>query len=222
MLGLLAKAIVMPLRKILFSGSGDYWEGRYAHGGNSGDGSYGGQARYKADVINSFVREQKLDRVIEFGCGDGSQLALVNYKSYIGLDVSKTAIKLCKKRFERDETKSFFLYDSDCFVDRHSLFKAELVLSLDVIYHLVEDMIFELYMCHLFDAADKFVVIYSTNADFAGELQSPHVKHRQFSRWVEKNLPVWKLLKKIPNPYSSEWDKRKEPCPEFFIYERVS
>ena len=38
-----------------FPGSEEYWQRRYAAGGNSGEGSYGQFADFKAEVINKFV-----------------------------------------------------------------------------------------------------------------------------------------------------------------------
>ena len=90
--------------------------------------------------------------MIEFGCGDGNQLSLAEYPSYIGLDVSRTAIGLCQRRFSGDPAKSFFLYDGTCFTDRAGVFAADLALSLDVVYHLTEDAVFETYLRHLFAA----------------------------------------------------------------------
>lgn len=37
----------------------NYWENRYAGGGNSGDGSYGRLSVFKADFINKFIEEKK-------------------------------------------------------------------------------------------------------------------------------------------------------------------
>jgi SAM-dependent methyltransferase len=214
-------ARIIPGFLFKFGGSQKYWEKRYAMGGTSGAGSYGKWAEFKAQVVNSFVRDYKIPSVIEFGCGDGNQLSLANYPVYIGLEVSKTAIKLCKERFKNDETKSFFLYEPDCFVDRCSVFRAELALSLDVIYHLVEDRTFELYMNHLFSAAKKFVIIYSTDTDINRPFQAPHVKHRNFFEWIKKNLPEWNLLRKIPNEYGFGRDNQTESFADFFIYEKT-
>ncbi len=209
-----------PLMKILFQNSRKYWESRYAGGGTSGAGSYGKWAEFKAEVLNAFVKDHGISSVIEFGCGDGNQLSLAGYPAYIGLDVSGTAIKLCIDRFSGDKTKSFFLYDPDCFADPLSVFKAELALSLDVIYHLVEDRIFELYMKHLFSAAQKFVIIYSSDTDVNCLLQRPHVKRRCFSEWVKTNLPEWKLLRIIPNKYPVKSVREAGAC-DFFIYEKL-
>ncbi len=71
-----------------------------------------------------------------------------------GLDVSPHAIQHCVERFPDDPTKSFFRYDPECFHDEAGVFRADLALSLDVIYHLTEDAVFERYMGHLFGAGD--------------------------------------------------------------------
>ena len=210
-----AKVIYVIVMKFRFSGSKEYWERRYKSGGTSGEGSYGKLAEFKAEVINSFIKNNKINSVIEFGCGDGNQLSLFEIPNYIGLDVSETAIKMCIERFKNDKTKSFFLYDPNCFVDNHSLFKADLTLSLDVIYHLVEDHIYETYMKHLFSASKKYVIIYSSDTDENPLIQSPHCKNRKFTKWVETNLPEWKLIQKIKNKYPNE-----SMC-DFFIYKRI-
>ncbi len=199
-----------PFRR--FPGSKKYWEQRYASGGTSGAGSYGKLAEFKAEIINSFIKNNNIASVIEFGCGDGNQLSLFDIPSYVGLDVSRTAIKFCMRRFKNDKTKSFFLYEPECFADNNNIFKADLALSLDVIYHLVEDPIFELYMKHLFSSSDKFVIIYS---DDVTTNQRYHEKHRQFSKWVETNLREWRLINKIKNRYPNE------SCADFFIYSKI-
>ena len=141
-----------------FSDSASFWERNYARGETSGPGSYGDPAVAKAAFLNTFVDEQEIDSVIEFGCGDGHQLSLARYPHYIGLDVSPTAVRLCTERFRPDASKSFFLYDGQCFSDRGGTFAADLAISLDVIYHLVEDDVFESHVRHLFGAGRRFVV----------------------------------------------------------------
>ena len=204
------KDIVRPLpgvrqisllrQRIHFNSSADFWERRYAGGGSSGPGSYGTFAEGKADFLNAFVQSNNVQSVIEFGCGDGNQLSLARYPRYVGLDVSRSAIGLCRSRFADDPDKSFFLYDSSCFVDHMGLFKADLVLSLDVIYHLIEDSVFEAYMKHLFDAANRYVIAYSTNGVIRDD--APHVRHRRFASWVDDNRPRWQLKEVTEGPAS--------------------
>ena len=180
-----------------------YWENRYHKGGNSGQGSYGELAQAKADTLNAFVQDHNIQSIMDFGCGDGNQLLLAEYPSYIGLDVSPTAIQTCDKLFADDETKQFFVYDPSTFDETQ---KADLTLSIDVIFHLVDDAIFEAHMQHLFGAAERFVIIYSsdvTNCDFFGPgvKSAVHVRHRQFSDWVNTHMPNWELDQTIDNQH---------------------
>jgi hypothetical protein len=200
--------------------SKDYWEKRYKKGGNSGAGSYGRLAKYKASYLNDFTKANKISSVIEFGSGDGSQLKLFSFKGYIGLDVSKTSIALCLKKFAKDNSKSFYLYDSEFFRDNHHLFSADLTLSLDVIYHLVEDRVFDKYMRDLFSASNKYVIIYASNTDENKKGQAQHVKHRQFTKWVKQNEKAWKLVDQMSNKYGLETNEIDESFADFYIFQK--
>lgn len=65
--------------RLPFRTSGDYWEQRYRQAGNSGAGSYGRLAEFKAEVLNEFVARHSIGSVVEFGSGDGNQLTLAKY-----------------------------------------------------------------------------------------------------------------------------------------------
>src|ERR1700709_2154006 len=86
-------------RGVAFTTSGQYWDARYKTGGNSGAGSYNDLAKFKAEVLNDFVKQHQVRTVMEFGSGDGAQLALAEYPHYIGLDVSPAAIARCEKLY---------------------------------------------------------------------------------------------------------------------------
>ncbi len=178
-----------------FSDSSQYWEDRYVHGGDSGDGSYGRLAEFKAEFINEFVEKEGVQKVIELGCGDGSQLSLMKYDCYLGVDVSSSILEHCKKLFAKDDAKAFIHVDQ--LKEKHE--KYDLALSLDVIYHLTEDDVYEDYMHQLFSVSKKWVVIYSSNKI---ELTSyDHVKHRVFTEWVKIKRPDWKLEVVIDQRY---------------------
>jgi SAM-dependent methyltransferase len=199
-------------QRLSYKDSESFWEQRYANGGTSGPGSYGELARGKAKFLNAFVREHGIRSIVELGCGDGNQLSLASYPRYVGLDVSKSAIELCIRRFTDDRTKSFFLYNGLCFADHVGIFSAELSLSLDVIYHLTEDPVFDTYMGHLFNAGRKYVIIYATNGLI--DDGAPHVTHRQFSSWVDTNNPQWKLESVAEGP---DTGPRRA---DFYVYKR--
>jgi len=194
-----------------------YWEARYARGGNSGSGSSGHRADFKARFLNQLVVEHEIESVLELGCGDGEQLALAQYPRYVGLDVSPTAIQRCKERFADDPTRSFFLYDGEkCTNDRGPL-SADLALSLDVIYHIIDDDNYERYLGNLFQAATRFVVIYSSDCD---RRVSAHVRDREFSPDVARRFPGWKLVRHQPNPYPTQQYGREGSDADFFVYRR--
>jgi len=186
--------------------SGKYWEERYMTGGNSGAGSYNHLAKFKAEILNDFVEKHLVQSVIEFGCGDGNQLFLAKYPKYVGFDVSDTAISICKSKFSNDTTKDFRLMSA------YNGEKAELTLSLDVVYHLTEDAIFNNYMKTLFAASTKIVIVYASNK--TSKQWARHVKHRKFTDWVETNEKNWKLLQFIPNRYPAT-DNKDNPNTSF-------
>lgn len=187
-----------------------YWERRYREGGNSGPGSYNHLARFKADVLNDFVAREGIQSVIEFGCGDGNQLALARYPSYTGYDVSPTAIAICRAAFPEDSTKEFHL------LSEYDGRQADLALSLDVIFHLVEDDVFVRYMKTLFGSASRFVAIYSSDRD--DDTLDRHVRHRNFSKWVAESRPDWRLAQHIPNRHPYDGDYARTSFADLFIY----
>lgn len=178
-----------------FRSSPSYWEQRYRQGGNSGVGSYGRLARFKAETLNQFVAEQAVGSVVEFGCGDGAQLALANYPHYTGFDISPGAVSLCRRKFAGDSSKEFH----DLSGTRCDTVKADMAMSLDVIYHLVEDSNYDLYMRRLARAGERFLCIYSSNVSLPGHV--PHIRHRCFSDWLEVHAPGWTLMRKVRNAY---------------------
>ena len=204
--------LIEPLRP--FSGSAEYWEARYARGGTSGPGSRGDLAAFKADVINSLVSEHDIATVIEFGCGDGGQLSLLSMPAYLGVDVSATAVSICRRRFPSDPRMRFVVADD--YQDE----VADLALSLDVIYHLVEDAAFERYMVQLFTSSRHFVLIYSSNTEGQGPVQGAHIRHRRFTDWVNCFAPEWVLERHIANPLPFEGDPSKGSLADFFLFRR--
>ena len=198
-------------KHIPFPGSEDYWAHRYNSGGNSGAGSYHKLAEFKAEIINDFVKGNEVKTIIEYGCGDGNQLKLSRYPSYVGFDVSPKVIALCRDIFRNDRTKNFRL------MSEYKGEAAQLTLSLDVIYHLIEDDVYHSYMERLFNSSERFVIIYSSNFDAE---QRYHERPRQFTKWVETNVSHWKLIRHIPNRFPYNGDEEGS-FSEFYIYEKA-
>ena len=190
------------VRNKLFPGSASYWESHYRSGGDSGTGSYGRSAEYKANFLNGFVKDHQINTVIEFGCGDGNQVLQFHFPSYIGLDISNAAIEKCIHACQGDPSKNFFIYSS-----KTEGLKAELAISLDVIYHLIEDEVYENYMRRLFGSATRYVIIYAWDVESDMDY---HVKHRKFSEWIENNVSEFRMLSKVKSSNFSD----------FYLYER--
>lgn len=196
--------------------SASYWEKRYGKGGDSGAGSYDRLAAFKAEILNAFVGEHDISSVIEFGSGDGAQLALGTYPDYIGVDVSQAAIDLTRARFAGDPGKRFLH-----IAEMGPEVRAELSLSLDVLYHLVEDEVFDRYMKQLFDAATRFAIIYSSNNERPSD--AVHVRHRKFTDWVKANRPDFRLVRRIENRYPDNGQGLADTSfADFYIFERVT
>jgi SAM-dependent methyltransferase len=202
----------LPLLR--FGGSRDYWEKRYRLGGDSGAGSYGEPARYKAAVLNQFVADHDVRSLIEFGCGDGHQLALARYPAYLGIDISQAAVDMCKARFTGDPTKQFTTtadYRGE---------QADLALSLDVLFHLVEDDVFDGYLESLFAAAQRFVIVYSTStADPVKTL--PHVRHRDVEQAIASRYPAFTRMRADESAVPPPVQEGQGLSTRFFFYQRT-
>lgn len=206
---LLAKVALFVFYKFKkFENSQKYWESRYQKGGNSGVGSYDNSAHFKASIINNFVKQNNISYIDELGCGDGNQLTFAKYQNYVGYDVSETILEKVKIKFKDDNSKQFFNISDYSRLNS----KLEAVLSLDVIYHLIEDEIFKAHMERLFDGY-KFVIIFSTNFNDRF-YNSGHVKNRKFTDWINKNVSDYKLIEQIDNidPYSKV---------NFYIFKKI-
>jgi len=183
--------------------------------GTSGAGSYGVLCDFKAKIINDFISKNDIKRVVEFGCGDGNQLKTFNCNTYTGYDVSQSVINKNIETYKSDSTKSFFLYDN------YNGEKFDLSLSLDVIFHLVEDEVFSTYMKILFASSYKYVIIYSSNGQITTKL-SEHLKDREFTKWVYDNIPNFELIEKINNEYPYDInDSFNTSMSDFYIYRSV-
>lgn len=207
--------ISLNLYKPNFVKSKNYWESRYQQNSNSGPGSYGRLAEFKAQILNDFVKQHTIQTVIELGCGDGNQLKLANYPSYIGYDVSKTVIELCRSIFQEDKTKSFEVIENP--MQYHT--SADLALSLDVIFHLTETEVFNSYMQQLFKLSTDYVIIYSSNYD--GYI-AEHVRCRKFTKWIDRNVSdSWEFVELIKNKYPFENSNPTETSmADFYIYKK--
>jgi SAM-dependent methyltransferase len=201
----LRRLIPLSGDQVQFQNSAQYWNERYERGGNSGEGSYGPLAQYKASFINDFCRDNRITSAVEFGCGDGNQASLFEIDHYLGIDISEKCIARARKRFS---TRAWDFQTLEAF-QRNPQQRFELGLSLDVIYHLVEDDTYLRYLDDLFATAERFVLIYASNFEHF-DPAVPHVRHRPLVADAARLHPGWRHLGTEPNPFRKQHDSASE------------
>jgi len=197
--------------------SSEFWNNHYIEGGTSGTGSYKKVAKFKADTINNFIKEHSIKSLIELGCGDGNNLSLLEINDYTGVDVSSAIININKNYFIDDTTKRFFiLMDKEPYFNR----TYDLSISLDVIFHLLEDDVFEQYMQDLFTLSSKYVIIYSSNHEEFTKWKE--YRHRKFMRYVTENIQDFELIKFLPNKYPLQLGRESETsASDFYFFKKA-
>lgn len=186
-----------------------YWDNRYKNNGNSGNGSYGLLAKFKADIINNFIDKNNIHNIIEIGCGDGNQCELFNIDNYLGLDISPTIINYCNNKFKNNSKYNFKVYNNDYLNNE----KYELSLSLDVIYHILHENEYKKYMEDLFNFSNKYVIIYSNN--YSGH-KIRHMYTKNFTKDIENWFKNYKLKEIINQIYPNLSNA------DFYIYEKIN
>lgn len=204
------------LRRLRGFDSDGYWERRYARGGNSGVGSYGRLAEFKAEVVNRLIREHGLKHIVDWGFGDGNQLKLFVVDRYSGIDVSQTAVKRAQEEWRGDATKRFY-HSSEWPIQN----QGDLALSFDVLYHLIEDSVFNRYMTSLLDSSSDCVLIYSSNKK-GGKIEGHHVMDREFTSWMDEHGRQFQLVEHIKNRYPYDpGDPENTSSADFWLYRRI-
>jgi hypothetical protein len=179
-----------------------YWEERYSQGGNSGIGSYGDSAILKANYINSIIEKYKIKTINELGHGDGNQISLLKgFTSYTGYDVSSSARQRCILQYKDNEGYTFL--DS-----LDTMYKADLSLSLDVLYHITDYTSWEGYLRDLFRLGE-YVLIYGMNKE---ENNNNHVVSRRFLPYIENVFDNYTLI--------DTSDGTKEDV-KFYLYKKL-
>jgi cyclopropane fatty-acyl-phospholipid synthase-like methyltransferase len=188
-----------------------YWNRRYRDGRTSGAGSEGEEGAYKAAYLSQFMVDNDVKTVVDWGCGDGQVLELVELpqgSQYIGVDVSQIIVARMRKKFAGPR---YLFHTPDAFASGTRT-QLDLALSLDVLFHLPDDVDYFGYLDNLFNSAKRFVIIYATNHPTGRTAR--HVFRREFTPDVAERFPEWKL-KLIETPLH-------EGLASFFIYEKVA
>lgn len=181
--------------------SKQYWETRYKQNGTSGLGSYNTAAAIKANYINSVITKYEIKTINDFGHGDGNQIGLLTgFENYTGYDVSKTIRNKCIEKY-KEQPQYSFISDYEKFIP------CDLVMSLDVIYHIIEEDIYINYINNLFTLG-KYVLIYAVDKN---ETPSEHVKFREFTGYISMHFQDFTLIETAPGYHKDV---------NFFLYKK--
>jgi hypothetical protein len=179
-----------------------YWNRRYREGRTSGAGSEGEEGAYKARYVSEFIRDHNVTSVIDWGCGDGQVLELIDLHGalYHGVDCAPTIVERMRRKFPQHSFST----------DEGTQPTAELAISMDVLFHLPSDDDYSAYLRNLFGRSRRFVVIYATN--YAGGRTARHVFRREFTPDIAERFPDWELTT-VETPL-------REGLASFFVYEK--
>lgn len=170
-----------------------YWEVRYRHGYDSGEGSAGEERDWKWKAITEFA--PKITSVIDVGCGD-----LRFWKGepdrYVGIDISKIIIERNRK-IPRENWK-FICSPAEERIDG---LKAPFVFCIDLLFHIMADDRFEAILENLCYYSSRFIFIHTWINNILGDRdRGPFTdgNHMTFRRF-EDYFPIFDE-RGFPNP----------------------
>ncbi len=167
----------------------EYWNNRYASGGNSGYGSYDGQLKKKLKWLSGL----DIKSITEFGCGDfhfGKKLLkLYPGVSYVGMDVSDY---ITEKNREENPQYSFMSTED-------GIPQADLLLCVDVLFHVIDENEAENILKRLSMSWTKYLAITAYERD--EKLNSGHVRIRRFDPSIFGTPIIRKVVEKDGDLY---------------------
>lgn len=176
-----------------------YWDDRWVNGPEC-PGSVGDQAMSKAAWLNSVIYDLDVRSLVDWGCGDGSQAALVNVGMYVGVEVAPSAWEAA--------SVALATRDNCCIVlappGQSITIRADMAVSMDVVFHLTADHEYEEWLARVFGSATKFVAVHGTDYE---SVPNGHMRHHEVTRDAP---PDWTLRE----------GERRATAPTWFLWER--
>ena len=122
-------------------------------------------------------------------------------------NLSLQFLKDINNKFQNNSKYNFDVYNKN-YVNNE---KYELSLSLDVIYHILDDNEYKKYMEDLFNFSNKYVIIYSNN--YSGH-KCGHMYTKIFTKDIKNWFSNYKLKQFIKQKYP------EQSSADFYIYEK--
>lgn len=160
----------------------DYWEARYRAGLDSGPGSGGDEAKWKVEQIIRACGRRRIESILDLGCGDGRVGRAVVERlpgvSYLGIDLAPAALEQAR----RVALPGMEYQVAD--LTAAELPQADLVLCLDVLFHLSSDERHAAAIAKVAGAAKKLAVFAAWNPGIVeryGDRFAAHTVFRPFA-----------------------------------------
>jgi len=184
----------------------DFWNQRYRTDLSSGEGSRGHLLKFKVDFINDFVEKNKVCSVLDFGHGDLFVARQLKVDDYAGIDIFTAPLGSNLKLL-------------NCRFDEYQGQVADLVICLDVLYHILEEE--QDYMKKSLDnmirKTNKHLIIYaqdSLNTEFFDREYKGHLYNSRWLQYLQTKNEI-KLVYRQQNPEAGYTSA------QFFVFEKT-
>lgn len=177
---------------------------------NSGLGSRGQLAKFKADFVSKFVKDNNIQTMIDFGCGDLHNSSMIEVPSYLGVDIVEHKMPENPKADVFETTVSRF----DEFECEEP---ADMVLCMDVLYHILENEqdYLKAALENMLKSTKKYLVIYAQDSYDKNIVWKGHMFNcpwRQLLEKMEVNL--------VYHQKQEEYGDGPRSDAVFFVYEK--
>jgi cyclopropane fatty-acyl-phospholipid synthase-like methyltransferase len=135
-----------------------------------------GSARVNREFVQSYVRPQSGDAILDLGCGPGDVFELMPQVRYVGIDMSENYVAAARRRFG---SRAKFLSGDLNSVEPEQLGNFDRVIAMGVMHHLSDDEVLAMLrrIREFLKPGGRFV---SYDPGFT-EPQHP------FARWIHKH-----------------------------------
>jgi hypothetical protein len=191
-----------------------YWDDHYARGGVSGEGSVGALRDFKWETIRRFCPD--LDDVVDVGCGDLSFWDGQPWpRFYVGIDISKTVIE----RNGRGRFGAFICTPADRVSprDEECIGRAEAVLCMDMLFHVMNDDAYERILENLCRWSDRWIFAYTWTTN---PLLQPEVRRCASEELLRSGHPFRALRVRLGSETDYRYQKYRDFAQYFDLFER--
>jgi len=140
------------------------------------------------------INKYDLKSISDVGCGECTLLPyLQGIRKYYGYDISPAVLSKVSKNAQDGFSKEFILLTNNT-----KIVSSDLVLSLEVIFHQVNDDEYLDYMRKLVNSNGEYLLILTMNEGIlkTNHIKNRHIKYRDISKFMDSTN--YSLVEKFP------------------------